>query len=202
MSENTSGVEVQQAAPSPDAELRMLDRLVGTWRVTGGAVGQVTYRWLEGGFFLVQDFDLERYGQQVKGLEPIGREKEFGAEQPSSDIKSRIYDSQGNTFTYVYELEGDTLTIWGGEKGSPAHYKGTFSQDGKTVDGEWVYPGRWWLRVDHVQDRLSGRRRGPGRSARTATAADQGASFGDGRRCADLRRGVGGGFGRHEPCDR
>ena len=49
-------------------------------------MGQVTYRWLEGGFFLVQDFDLERYGQQVKGLEPIGREKEFGAEQPSSDI--------------------------------------------------------------------------------------------------------------------
>jgi hypothetical protein len=141
MTENTSSVDGQQSAPGPDAELRSLDRLVGTWRVTGGASGQVTYRWLEGGFFLAQDFDLEQDGQQVKGLELIGREKEFGAEQPSRDIKSRIYDSQGNTFSYVYEQEGDTLTIWAGERGSPAYYKGTFSPDGNTLAGAWVYPG-------------------------------------------------------------
>jgi hypothetical protein len=141
VSEHTSGVDVQQAPPGPDAELRRLDRLVGTWKVTGGAVGQVTYRWLEGGFFLVQDFDLEQDGQRAKGIEMIGRERDFGAEEPSSDIRSRIFDNQGNTFTYVYELEGDTLIIWAGEKGSPAHYKGTFSQDGRTVDGGWVYPG-------------------------------------------------------------
>jgi hypothetical protein len=47
----------------------------------------------------------------------------------------------GNTLDYVYELEGDTLTIWGGEKGSPAYYRGTFSEDGKTVSGAWHYPG-------------------------------------------------------------
>jgi hypothetical protein len=41
----------------------------------------------------------------------------------------------------MYELEGDTLTIWAGEKGSPAYYKGTFSDDGDTVVGDWVYPG-------------------------------------------------------------
>lgn len=34
---------------------------------------------------------------------------------------------------------GDTLTIWGGEKGSPAYYRGTI--DGDTVTGAWVYPG-------------------------------------------------------------
>ena len=141
MTEGTVSVEGQQPAPGPDAELRRLDRLVGTWRVTGGASGQVTYRWLDGGLFLVQDFDLEQDGQRVKGLELIGRDKEFGVEQPSPDIKSRIYDSQGNTFSYVYELEGDTLTIWAGEKGSPAYYRGTFSQDGDTASGEWVYPG-------------------------------------------------------------
>jgi hypothetical protein len=47
----------------------------------------------------------------------------------------------GNTLDYVYELEGDTLTIWGGEKGSPAYFKGKFSDDGDTQSGEWVYPG-------------------------------------------------------------
>ena len=47
----------------------------------------------------------------------------------------------GNTFDYVYELAGDTLMIWGGEKGSPAYYQGTFSADGNTLTGAWVYPG-------------------------------------------------------------
>jgi hypothetical protein len=41
----------------------------------------------------------------------------------------------------VYELEGDTLTIWGGEKGSPAYYVGKFSADGNTMTGAWEWPG-------------------------------------------------------------
>ncbi len=45
------------------------------------------------------------------------------------------------TLDYVYELVGDTLTIWGGEKGSPAYYKGAFSKDGNTLAGAWVWPG-------------------------------------------------------------
>jgi hypothetical protein len=47
----------------------------------------------------------------------------------------------GNTFDYVYELDGDTLMIWAGEKGSPAYYKGTFRDDSNTCTGNWVYPG-------------------------------------------------------------
>ncbi|MEO3853914.1 hypothetical protein [Acrocarpospora sp. B8E8] len=124
---------------TPDAALRALDRLVGTWTVTGGATGTVTYRWLEGGFFLAQDVRLEQFGQPVTGLEIIGRECPFGAEQPGRDIRSRYYDDQGNTFDYVYELDGDTLTIWAGEPGSPAYFKGEF--DGDTMAGAWVYPG-------------------------------------------------------------
>jgi hypothetical protein len=38
-------------------------------------------------------------------------------------------------------LEGHTMTIWMGEKGSPAVYKGTFSADGNTIEGEWEWPG-------------------------------------------------------------
>jgi hypothetical protein len=129
------------AAVRPDAQLKALDRLVGTWRTTGGAEGTVTFRWLDGGFFLVQEVELEQYGQRISGVEMIGRERPFGAEQPGADIKSRFYDSHGNTFDYVYELDGDTLTIWGGEKGSPAYYRGTFGPDGDTVTGAWVYPG-------------------------------------------------------------
>ncbi|MFI1013899.1 hypothetical protein [Streptomyces sp. NPDC020965] len=134
MSQNTE-------TPRPDAELRRFDRMIGSWKVSGGAEGTVTYRWQEGGFFLIQDIELEQYGQRITGFEVIGREKPFGADEPGDDIRSRFYDSQGNTFDYVYELAGETLTIWGGEKGSPAYYRGEFSADGSTVTGAWVYPG-------------------------------------------------------------
>jgi hypothetical protein len=96
---------------------------------------------MDGGFFLQQDVDLIQDGQKVKGIEIIGHEQEFGAE-PSEDIKSRFYDVlSGLTLDYVYEISGDTLMIWGGERGSPAYYQGTFSGDGNTVIGDWVYPG-------------------------------------------------------------
>lgn len=130
----------EQQAPKPNPDLQGLNRLVGRWKVSGEAQGTVTYEWMEGGFFLIQHVDLEQYGQRNKGIEIIGHEQQFGAE-PSEDIKSRYYDTMGNTFDYVYEMEGDTLTIWGGEKGSPAYYRGTISADGNSVSGDWVYPG-------------------------------------------------------------
>jgi hypothetical protein len=127
--------------PTPAADLEALGaRLTGTWRLSGGVEGTVRYQWMDGGFFLVQHVELEQYGQRVKGMEVIGHERPFGAE-PSPDISSRFYDNTGNTLDYVYELEGDTLTIWGGEKGSPAYFRGTFNADGSTLAGEWVYPG-------------------------------------------------------------
>ncbi len=129
--------DVQAQLPQPSAAMKRLgDALVGTWKVSGGAVGQVRYEWMEGGFFLMQHVDL---GDNT-GLEIIGHEQKFG-EPAGEDIKSRYYGSGGETFDYVYELDGDTLTIWGGEKGSPAYYKGTFSADGNTLTGGWVYPG-------------------------------------------------------------
>ena len=130
----------KKTAPIPNPDLKNLDRLVGTWKLTGDTEGTVTYEWMEGGFFLIQHVDLTLYGHDVKAIEIIGHLQLFG-EKPSQDIRSRAYDSVGNTLDYVYELDDETLTIWGGEKGSPAYYKGTFSDDGNTNAGEWVYPG-------------------------------------------------------------
>jgi hypothetical protein len=126
--------------PEPNPDLKSLDRLVGTWEMSGGVQGRVTFEWMEGGFFLIQRVDLEHDGRRIKGIEIIGHERPFGAE-PSEEIKSRFYSNTGDTLDYVYELVGDALTIWAGEKGSPAYARGTFSEDGNTGSGEWVYPG-------------------------------------------------------------
>lgn len=126
---------------TPPTDMQALDRLIGTWDVSGDAVGQVRYEWMPGGFFLLQHVDIDHGGNHIQGLEVIGHERLFGSEAPSEDIKSRFYSSTGDTLDYVYELEGDTLTIWGGQRGSPAYYRGTFSTDGTTVSGGWVWPG-------------------------------------------------------------
>jgi hypothetical protein len=99
------GIDTQPQPPQPNPDLSRLDRLVGTWNVAGGAEGQVTYQWMDGGFFLLQHVELEQYGHKVRGIEIIGHERPFGAE-PRADITSRFYDSLGNTLDYVYELEG------------------------------------------------------------------------------------------------
>jgi hypothetical protein len=126
--------------PGPSPEVRALDRLVGEWEVTGGSEGTVRYEWMEGGYFLLQHVELEQSGERIRGLEVIGNLRLFG-EDPSADVHSRYYDTAGNTFDYVYALEGDTLWIWAGERDSPAFFRGIFSADGQTVTGAWEFPG-------------------------------------------------------------
>jgi hypothetical protein len=126
--------------PKLNPDLKGLERLIGTWKQSSELDGEITYEWAEGGFFLIQHVDLTQGKNKIKGMELIGHEWTFGSES-GTDIKSRFYSYlDGMTLDYVYEVEGDTLTIWGGEKGSPAYYKGTFSQDGNTLSGGWVYP--------------------------------------------------------------
>lgn len=142
MTDDNTAAQAYQQAPEPAPDLRALDRLVGTWQQSGNHLtGTTAYEWMEGGHFLLQRFDFTTLdGRKISGTEIIGHERPFGAE-PSEDVKSRVYTNTGDTLDYVYELEGDTLTIWGGERGSPAYYRGTFSDDGDTLSGAWHYPG-------------------------------------------------------------
>ena len=117
------------------------ERLVGTWKVSGGANGEVRYEWMPGGFFLLQHVAMTgTEGEEIRGMEVIGRLRPFGGE-PSEDVWSRYYGTDGSTLDYVYEMDGDVLTIWGGEKGSPAYFRGTFDAGGDVNTGAWVYPG-------------------------------------------------------------
>ena len=141
MSDDNTYSQAQQQPPQPNPDLKSLDKLAGTWKVSGPDIkGKVTFEWMEGGFFLIQHFDFVQGGHKVKGMEVIGHLQPFG-EEPSKDIRSRIYDTMGNTFDYTYEVNDETLMIWGGERGSPAYYEGKWSEDGNTNAGAWHYPG-------------------------------------------------------------
>ena len=144
--------ETPAPAPSADPELRALGRLVGTWEVSGEAEGRVRFEWAEGGFFLLQHLDLAHGGRQIRGLEVISRPRSLG-EEPGKEIRSRVYSYlDGLTLDYVYELAGDTLTIWGGQRGSPAFYRGGFSVDGAVLTGGWTWPGGGYRTVSRRVD--------------------------------------------------
>ncbi|MBB5785726.1 hypothetical protein [Jiangella mangrovi] len=116
--------------------LHTLDRLVGTWAVTGGGLsGTVTYAWMEGGRFLVQQVDLVHDGQANRGVEYIGYDQDSGT------LRSHFFGAGGEILEYTYELSGDILTIWFGDTSSPARFVGTFSADGSTNTGAWEWPG-------------------------------------------------------------
>jgi hypothetical protein len=54
-------------------------------------------------------------------------------EQPKPNPDLKDLDRLIGTWKQSGELDG--------EKGSPAYYRGTFSKDGDTLSGRWVYPG-------------------------------------------------------------
>lgn len=121
------------------ADLDSLEPLVGTWEVWGNSEGTVRYEWLEGKYFMLQHIELQ--GEQATtGLEVIGHLRPYGSES-SPDIHSRYYAAGGDTLDYTYEVAGDVLTIWMGERGSEAYYRGTFNSARDECNGSWVYPG-------------------------------------------------------------
>lgn len=120
----------------PHPELRKLDRLVGTWTESGPAVsGSSTSRWMEGGYFLVNHVDFHTPGgRQIKAVEYIGFDED------TQTLRSHLMDNHGANFTYTYDIQGDAITIWFGEKGSANFYRGNFSADGTVQSGRWQWP--------------------------------------------------------------
>ena len=113
---------------TPNPRLGSLNRLVGTWDVSGPEIrGRVTFEWMEGAFFLVQRVALDHGGDRIRGVEYIGYDEESG------HLKSHYFGNSVGVLEYAHELEGDV--------GSPARFEGRFSDDGDTNTGAWTWPG-------------------------------------------------------------
>src|SRR5688572_13712932 len=130
MAENNNHL-VGRLPKQPNPLLKTLEPLIGKWMITGPDIeGETSYEWMEGGFFLIQKFDLQQQGHQ-KGIEYTGYDEETGT------LRSRLMAIDGSRFTYTYELDGDTFVYWFGDKGSDIYSRSTFSEDFNSYTGAW-----------------------------------------------------------------
>jgi hypothetical protein len=136
MAEHNNG-QVKKLPKSPNPALKTLNRLIGKWRISGPEVdGEISYEWMEGGFFLIQRFDLTNSGNPYKGVEYSGFDED------TKTIRTRLMGTDGANFTYTYEVDGDTLFYWFGDKGANWFSKGRFASDGRSVIGRWHMPDK------------------------------------------------------------
>ncbi len=120
----------------PYPALRQLDRLVGTWEVTGSFLqGTISFEWMEGGFFLVQRVDCHAGGRTIRGVEYIGYDAD------TQTLRSHYMDIHGANFTYTWAVDGDAIRTWFGDKGSDNFFEGRFSDGGRSYSGNWQWPG-------------------------------------------------------------
>ena len=145
-------------APAPNPGLKALEKLVGSWKVSGDAKGQLSYEWMDGGFFLVARGDTEQAGQRTKHVEIIGYDHEAGG-APSDVMTSRLYSDRGDTLSYTHEVDDKGVTTWFGAKGSPSSFKARWIDD-DTLSGAWEWPGGGYkLTLSRIKGRPAGAKR-------------------------------------------
>ncbi len=122
--------------PEPYSVLKTLEPLLGKWKVSGGFVeGEVSFEWLEGGYFLVQQVNIKHGDQAIKGIEYIGFDED------TQTLRSHYMDNNGSNFVYTWEIIDKTIRIWFGDKDSDNFFEGKFSKNGNSYLGKWQWPG-------------------------------------------------------------
>jgi hypothetical protein len=139
-------------APPPDPELKRLAPLVGTWTTDGhtqdGVYGPgvpVTsterYRWLDGGYFLVQEYETT-FGEEPtqRGVVYWGYDAAAGGFRLFFFSNNGPFTDQGNR--YAGEVADGRLTFVG-----PARYQYELDEDGKiTTNPDGTISVAWWVR--------------------------------------------------------
>jgi Protein of unknown function (DUF1579) len=144
-------------APPPDPELKRLEPLLGTWTTEAQTQDSVygsgvpvtsteTFRWLDGGYFLVQDYET------TFGDEPAQRGVNYWGYDAESRKFRIIFFSNNGPFTedgnrYEGKVADGGLTFVG-----PARFRYELDEDGKIkTNADGTISVAWWLRDEQGQ---------------------------------------------------
>jgi hypothetical protein len=153
----TEGSDRLFDVPPPDPELRRLEPLVGTWRAEDHTQDSVygpgvpvrnieTFRWLEGGYFLVQEYET------VFGDEPAQKGINYWYYDSEAERFRVIFFSNNGPFTedgnrYQGKVEEEKLTFVG-----PARFQYELDDEGKIkANADDTIPVAWWLRDERSE---------------------------------------------------
>ena len=92
--------------------------------------GRTTFEWLEGNFFLAQQFVNENPAAP-SGIATIGPDEDRGT------FSQHYYDWRGVARVYQMSLDGGVWKVWREAPGFWQRYTGTISDDGTTITGAW-----------------------------------------------------------------
>jgi hypothetical protein len=140
------------AAPPPDPELKRLEPLLGTWQTEDQTLDGVlgpgvpvrsteTFRWLDGGYFLVQDYETT-----------------FGDEPTQKGVNYWFYDSEAGIFRIIFFSNNGPFSEGGNRYSGrvadgrltfegPARFQYELDVDGRIrIDADGTISVSWWLR--------------------------------------------------------
>jgi hypothetical protein len=141
-----------------------LDAFVGSWRTEGWTAETAgarparieamdIYEWLPGSCGLLHQVDARVGDVHVEGAEIIGWD-------PDSHAYQTLYFGTDGSAAYEATLSSDEagVLIWA-MRGRSDRFTGTFSDDGRRIEGYWEQPddeGNWRRWMDVTLTRLDG----------------------------------------------
>lgn len=139
---------MNQNAIASREPLQPFARLIGDWKLTHRDLatkkewsGRDTFAWLPGGHFLAFHHHEDGNGG-IDGIMIIGQEMGWEETEPGSEIVGHWFESSsGHHYTYIWEIDGNTLQFWLNNRQSDMFFKGEFSKDDTTISGTWKWPG-------------------------------------------------------------
>ena len=134
--------------------MESLDAFVGEWSLTAAAFpgppGRTTFEWMSGGRFLVQRWEAGTLPVDGKEIDFTGINI-YGPDSARDGYLQHYFDSRGVARVYQMSFENGVWKLWRDtEDFSPLDFSqrftGTFSEDGKTIEGRWEinHDGKTW----------------------------------------------------------
>jgi hypothetical protein len=128
--------------------MQLLDRFVGNWTTSGltsdnePLVAFDSYIWLQGGYFLIHQWNANLAEQNISGIEIIGFDSK------NETYFTQAYDSIGNIAKYNADLKKNAWKIWGDAE----RYNGEFNSGNTILNGCWeiMQNGVWkhWMSIE------------------------------------------------------